>query len=879
MRRKKSPQKVLTLIIAASMLLTSLPTTVLAAADVRNQSENIVESDVSEFTEPVIPDKLEEETNLDSIEELPTSVIEEALPNNEGQDAATDFSPSQNTPSLQIGEQVKAVGSVTMESGQKIATLTISGVGSTYNYNNDSSQNPIYNYVQKELPQTLRVLVDEGVTELGDYLFYNITELETFQLSDTVVSIGEFSFSNTGIIELSLPDTLKKCGRCAFNNCQKLKKVLNTGGLSYIPPYAFSSCPQLEEVYLSEFYAEEIGMNCFDDCRQLKSVHIPPSIYYIYEDWEYLDNVFGVGTNAAIYGVTNTFAESYANRWGFKFISEGVYETEKIPLDEAHFPDPYFRSSLKSYDYDNDGYLDIYQLQDIYSLYLNDHRIQDLTGIEYFTRLETLRLTSNDKDIKTHITKLDLSQNKEISWLDISNCLLDSLDFGDTPSLKSVDLEDSDVTDKSLQTLANIRHLTLDNVPWNSIDVTPLKAVESIQIHESNMTELDVSSSKTLRSLSIQDVPLASLTLGNGKNLKTLYLSATELPLLNLENTSALETLAIMGSTISKLDLTQCTSLKKVCLYFTDCIRSKIKLNKNQKNLDIKMTHKKYSLYVGSSFLIPIEKLDDFQYGFLTDDDVNFNGCFADLGELKQMRNSQRKTTALKVPAFEGNQKTFKIRICSSMENSGEYGKTIYELPITVHKAQANVKKPKLKALTISNYYIMKLTWNKISDANGYIVYRKKDGGKWTRLKTLSSKHTSYTDSSFKISGFPYTYTVRAFKTVKGEEVTSSYDKNGLTAIPGVPNQIIITSAKAGKSKAALTWKKDGAARGYRVYRADKKDGTYERIATLNRRSSTTFTDMNLKSGKTYYYKVRGYNKSGRFIWGKYSAIKAIKVK
>ncbi|MGN0659545.1 MAG: serine hydrolase [Emergencia sp.] len=61
-------------------------------------------------------------------------------------------------------------------------------------------------------------------------------------------------------------------------------------------------------------------------------------------------------------------------------------------------------------------------------------------------------------------------------------------------------------------------------------------------------------------------------------------------------------------------------------------------------------------------------------------------------------------------------------------------------------------------------------------------------------------------------------------------------------------------SVKAGKSSISVSWKKAGTG-SYQVYRAVKKNGTYKKITTS---SKLSFTDKNVKKGKTYYYKVRG---------------------
>ena len=70
----------------------------------------------------------------------------------------------------------------------------------------------------------------------------------------------------------------------------------------------------------------------------------------------------------------------------------------------------------------------------------------------------------------------------------------------------------------------------------------------------------------------------------------------------------------------------------------------------------------------------------------------------------------------------------------------------------------------------------MKVSWKQISGATGYEVWRtdKKDG-KYSKLTTISkAKTVTYTDKKAK-SGKTYYYKVRAYKTVNGKKVYSSY--------------------------------------------------------------------------------------------------------
>ncbi len=69
-----------------------------------------------------------------------------------------------------------------------------------------------------------------------------------------------------------------------------------------------------------------------------------------------------------------------------------------------------------------------------------------------------------------------------------------------------------------------------------------------------------------------------------------------------------------------------------------------------------------------------------------------------------------------------------------------------------------------------------------------------------------------------------------------------------------------------------VNWKKVGGATGYRIYRSTKKNGTYKRVATIKKKSTLSYKNTGLSTGKTYYYKVRAYRTvKGKKVWGAYS--------
>ncbi len=89
------------------------------------------------------------------------------------------------------------------------------------------------------------------------------------------------------------------------------------------------------------------------------------------------------------------------------------------------------------------------------------------------------------------------------------------------------------------------------------------------------------------------------------------------------------------------------------------------------------------------------------------------------------------------------------------------------------------------------------------------------------------------------------------------------------------PDKVVsVKVKKTGYSSVKLIWSRSDQADGYYVYRADKAGGKYTRVGKT---TSATLTDKKLKTGKTYYYKVRAYNNYefegyDRTSYGKYSS-------
>lgn len=173
---------------------------------------------------------------------------------------------------------------------------------------------------------------------------------------------------------------------------------------------------------------------------------------------------------------------------------------------------------------------------------------------------------------------------------------------------------------------------------------------------------------------------------------------------------------------------------------------------------------------------------------------------------------------------------------------------------------------------------IIKISWKKTTDADGYLVYRYDSSKKaWKCVKTISKGNTvSYADSRLA-SGTIYNYRVCAYVTVNGKKVSGDVSGTVTTATKPVKSSIKKVTAK--KNAVTLKWKK-AAGSGYEITYSTKKNFSGAKTIKINGSSKSSYTIKKLKSKKTYYVKIRAYRKVGSKVYrGAYSIKKTVKVK
>ena len=182
-----------------------------------------------------------------------------------------------------------------------------------------------------------------------------------------------------------------------------------------------------------------------------------------------------------------------------------------------------------------------------------------------------------------------------------------------------------------------------------------------------------------------------------------------------------------------------------------------------------------------------------------------------------------------------------------------------------------------LKAAS-SGYKSIRLTWNQASGAQGYNIYRYNSGRKTYELIDCiqGAARTGYTDTSLK-TGKKYTYRIKAYRTVSSIDLESAFS-NGAAAVPSLAKTTVKLS-RSGKTAINVKWKKVAGATGYQVRMGtNKKISKGKKAYTVKKGSVVKKKVTKLKKGKKYYVKVRAYRiVSGKKVYGRYSAVKAIK--
>ncbi len=241
------------------------------------------------------------------------------------------------------------------------------------------------------------ITIPDTVESMGTSIFYGCTSLKSVVLPNKRVNITDSTFYNCSSLEsITLPDTVEYIRNNAFYGCSSLKKIVWSKSIKEIENNAFKGCSSLTEIIIPDG-ATSIGSNAFQNCTSLASVRIPNSVTslgtyifdgcssltdvalgkglttipsYMFSNCESLKNIkipynvatigsyaflndtafteitiprktTAINSNAFsypgklnIYGISGTYAETFANENNIKFTNREV-NASKVELNES----------------------------------------------------------------------------------------------------------------------------------------------------------------------------------------------------------------------------------------------------------------------------------------------------------------------------------------------------------------------------------------------------------------------------------------------------------------------------------------------------------------------------------------------------------------
>ena len=152
-------------------------------------------------------------------------------------------------------------------------TVNIFGTGDTWDFTYDIYADPDCNSPFFENEDIKNIIVESGVTGLGNHLFDCCINVESISLPEGLTKIGEDALNFFYKIEsVTLPSSVRYIGTGAFSNWQKLKSITIPDGVTSIESGTFFQCYDLESVVIPKSVTS-VGDKAFSYCGSLTDVY------------------------------------------------------------------------------------------------------------------------------------------------------------------------------------------------------------------------------------------------------------------------------------------------------------------------------------------------------------------------------------------------------------------------------------------------------------------------------------------------------------------------------------------------------------------------------------------------------------------------------
>jgi Leucine-rich repeat (LRR) protein len=234
---------------------------------------------------------------------------------------------------------------------------------------------------------------------------------------------------------------------------------------------------------------------------------------------------------------------------------------------QTDIPDVNFELALIDLGYDSgaiDGQIPTSNIEGILDLDVGEYSIYDLTGIEDFKSLNSLKVYSN------YLSNLDVSQNVNLVKLNCGdNQITDFDNLKLNPTLQELIGDSNDFTEINISQLTALTILDISSNNISAIDVSQNSNLTEFYCGINFLSELDLSSNAQLTKLNCSDNYITTLDLTPNTALKVLDCSNNDLETLDISSNINIEALNCDSNLISDFEFNEnadYTALKKLSI-------------------------------------------------------------------------------------------------------------------------------------------------------------------------------------------------------------------------------------------------------------------------------------------------------------------------
>lgn len=245
--------------------------------------------------------------------------------------------------------------------------------------------------------------------------------------------------------------------------------------------------------------------------------------------------------------------------------------------------------------------------------------VTDITGLEYFTSLETLSLKFNSvSDIKpiegistlkvlilgeNPISSINLDKLGELTDLRLYGTNISDIDLTKTPKLESLYLQRTNVSKVDLTPLQSLDQALLNKCSsLTELKASNLPSITRIDAIECNLKSFEISDCPSLRELHLNSNKLTSIKMTNLAMLMRLNVYDNQLTSIDVSNLPFLMWLFVYDNQLTSIDLSANVPLREFRASNNPLTEVNLSTNENLVSLELESMSKMKTLNIKNDF-------------------------------------------------------------------------------------------------------------------------------------------------------------------------------------------------------------------------------------------------------------------------------------